>query len=146
MYGIVRTIGVTARIAACADAMSPVDPSHQRTPGLTKHGDSDRYPAYPFGVDEHYQRLRNLVLEALADNENGTISDDDLIYTLETTVGLLERSHEATRRELWEASADFDTARYAIPVSEVGPQDEAEEAVRQTLKAQARARARSALT
>lgn len=49
------------------------------------------------------------------------------------------------RRESWEASADFDTARYGIPVSEMGPKDDAEEAVRQTLKAQARARARSAL-
>ncbi|WP_193610399.1 hypothetical protein [Nocardioides lijunqiniae] len=96
-------------------------------------------------MDEHYGRLRNRVLEALADNENGTISDDDLIYVLETTCGLLERNHEAARRELWEASADFDTARYAIPVSEIGPQDDADEAVRQTLKAQARARARLAM-
>ena len=48
--------------------------------------------------------------------------------------------------ELWEASADFDSARYAIPVSEIGPQDDAEEAFRQTLKARARARARSALS
>jgi hypothetical protein len=102
-------------------------------------------PAYADDVDEHYERLRNRVLEALADNETGTISDDDLIYTLETTCGLLERTHEAARIELWEASADFDTARYAIPVSEIGPQDDADEAVRQTLKARARARARAAL-
>lgn len=102
-------------------------------------------PTYPVVVDEHYERLRNRALEALADNENGTISDDDLIYVLETTCGLLERTHEAARLVLWEASADFDTARYAIPVSEIGPQDDAEEAVRQTLKARARARARSAL-
>lgn len=97
-------------------------------------------------MDEHYERLRNSALEALADNETGTISDDQLIYVLETTCGLLERSHEAARAELWQASAEFDTARYAIPVSEVGPpQDDAEEAVRQALKTTARARARSAL-
>lgn len=96
-------------------------------------------------MDEHYERLRNRALQALADNETGTISDDDLIYALETTCGLLERNHEGARVELWKASADFETARYAIPVSEIGPQDDAEEAVRQTLKARARARARAAL-
>lgn len=96
-------------------------------------------------MDDHYERLRNRALEALADNENGTISDDDLIYVLETTCGLLERTHEAAHVELWEASADFDTARYAIPVSEIGPQDDAEEVLRQALKARARARASSAL-
>lgn len=77
-------------------------------------------------------------LGALTDNENGSLSDDDLIYVLETTCGLLERTHEAARRELWDASADFDVARYAIPISDVGQQDDAEEA-------RARARARSAL-
>lgn len=96
-------------------------------------------------MDEHYERLRNRALEALADNELGAITDDDLIYVLETTCGLLERNHEVVRRELWEASADFDTARYAIPISETGPQDDAEEAFRRALKAQARAKARSAL-
>jgi len=96
-------------------------------------------------VDEHYERLRLRALEALTDNETGAISDDDLIYVLETTCQLLQRSHEATRVELWDASADFETARYAIPISEVGPQDDDEEAVRQQLKATARARARSAL-
>jgi hypothetical protein len=96
-------------------------------------------------VDEHYERLRLRALEALTDNETGAISDDDLIYVLETTCQLLERSHEATRVELWDASADFETARYAIPISEVVPHDDAEEAVRQQLKAKARARARSAL-
>ncbi len=96
-------------------------------------------------MDDHYERIRLRALEALTDNENGTISDDDLIYALETTFGLLERTHEATRVELWAASADFDTARYAIPVSEIGPQDDAEEELRQGLKAKARARARSAL-
>ena len=101
---------------------------------------------YSVVLDDHYERLRRRALEALADNENGTISDDDLIYVLETTCGLLERTHEAARVELWEASADFDSARYAIPVSEIGPQDDAEEAFRQTLKARARARARSALS
>lgn len=102
-------------------------------------------PAYPGEVDEHYERLRRRALEALADNETGAISDEDLIFALETTCGLLERTHEAARVQLWEASADFDAARYAIPVSEIGPQDNAEEAVRQTLKARARARARAAL-
>lgn len=101
---------------------------------------------YPFIVDDHYERLRLRALEALADNETGAISDDELIYVLETTCGLLERTHEAARAELWDASADFDTARYAIPVSEIGPQDCAEEALRQELKARARARARSALS
>ena len=96
-------------------------------------------------MDEHYERLRNRALEALSDNENGAISDDELIYALETTCGLLERTHEAARAELWEASADFDTARYAIPVSEIGPQDNAEEAARRTLMARARSRARAAL-
>ncbi len=96
-------------------------------------------------MDEHYERLRDRALEALADNENGSISDADLIYVLETTCGLLERNNEAARRELWQASADFETARYVIPVSEIGPQDDAEEAVRQTHKARARARAREAL-
>jgi hypothetical protein len=96
-------------------------------------------------VDDPYERLRLRALEALTDNENGAISDDDLIYVLETTCGLLERPHEATRAELREASADFDTARYAIPVSEIGPQDDSEEALRQETKAKARGRARSAL-
>jgi hypothetical protein len=96
-------------------------------------------------VDEHYERLRTRALEALANNESGTISDEDLIYVLETTCGLLERTHETSRVELWAASADFDTARYAIPVSELGPQDAGEEALRQALKAKARTRARSAL-
>lgn len=96
-------------------------------------------------MDDHYQRIRLRALEALTENENGALSDDDLIYVLETTCGLLERTHEAARRELWDASADFDVARYAIPISDVGPQDDAEEAVRQELKGRARARARSAL-
>lgn len=96
-------------------------------------------------MDEHYERVRNRALEALSDNENGAISDDDLTYVLETTCGLLERTYESTRSELWLASADFDTARYAIPVSELGPQDPAGEALRLELKAKARARARSAL-
>ncbi|GAA4701907.1 hypothetical protein GCM10023349_18840 [Nocardioides conyzicola] len=43
------------------------------------------------------------------------------------------------------ASADFEIARYAIPVSEIGLQDDADEAVRQTLKTQARAKACAAL-
>lgn len=106
---------------------------------------SGAVPAYAYGMDEHFERLRNRALEALADNETGTISDDDLIYALETTCGLLDRSHEAARIELWEASADFDTARYALPISEIGPQDDAEEVIRETFKAQARARARAAL-
>ena len=96
-------------------------------------------------MDDHYERLRLRALEALIDNENGAISDDDLIYVLETTCGLLERTHETTRSELWSASADFESVRYAIPVSEIGPQDDAEDALRQELKARARARARSAL-
>lgn len=96
-------------------------------------------------MDDHYERLRNRALEALTDNENGTISGDDLIYVLETTCGLLERTHEEMRAALWDASADFDTARYAIPVSEIGPQEAAEESLRQELKTKARARARSAL-
>ena len=96
-------------------------------------------------MDEHFERLRLRALAALADNETSALSDDDLIYVLETTCGLLERTHETARRELWEASADFDTARYAVPVSEIGPQDDAEEALRQGMKAKARARARAAL-
>lgn len=104
------------------------------------------YSTYSVGVDGHYERLRRRALDALTDNENGSISDDDLIYTLETTCNLLERTHEATRVEMWEASADFDTARYAMPMSEVGPQDDAEEAFREALKARARDRARSALS
>lgn len=96
-------------------------------------------------MDDHFDRIRRRALDALADNETGGISDDDLIYVLETTCGLLERTHEAARRELWQASADFDTARYAVPVSEIGPQDDAEEALRQEIKAKARARARTAL-
>ncbi|WP_104108277.1 hypothetical protein [Nocardioides sp. 616] len=96
-------------------------------------------------MDDHYQRIRLRAIDALIDNENGALSDDDLIYVLETTCGLLERTHEAARRELWDASADFDVARYAIPISDVGQQDDAEEAVRRELKARARARARSAL-
>ena len=66
-------------------------------------------------MDEHYERLRLRTLGALTDNETGAISDDDLFYVLETTCQLLERSREATQVELWDASADFDTARYAIP-------------------------------
>jgi len=100
---------------------------------------------YPVAVDEQYERLRLRALEAFADNESGAISDDDLTYVLETTCQLLERSHEGARAEWLDTSADFETARYAVPVSELGPQVEAEEAFRQQLKAKARARARAAL-
>lgn len=103
------------------------------------------FQIYPVLVDDHYQRIRLRALEALTDNENRSLSDDDLIYVLETTCGLLERTHEVARRELWDASADFDVARYAIPVAEAWPQDDAEEAVRDELKRRARARARAAL-
>jgi hypothetical protein len=76
------------------------------------------WPIYPVVVDDHYERLRRRALQALTDNESGVTSDDDLSLCARTTCQLLERTPEATRREMWEASADFDTARYAIPSSE----------------------------
>lgn len=96
-------------------------------------------------MDEHFERLRERVLTALRQNEIGSLPDSDLIFVMESTCNVLERSHEAARRELWAASADFEEAMYALPISEVGTNGRAEEAFRATRKAAARERARSAL-
>src|SRR5215210_4414538 len=103
---IARERAVTAP-TECISRQSAVVPIHTR--------ETLRFlrSAYSVVVDDHFERLRLRALEALADNETGVTSDDDLIYVLETTCGLLERNHEAMRLELWQASADFETARYA---------------------------------
>jgi hypothetical protein len=96
-------------------------------------------------VDEHYARLRRRALDALARNERGDLSDDELIYTLVTTADAIDNAHARARRELQAAADDLDLGRFVLPPIDETTVDCDEGAARERARDTARRRAREAL-
>lgn len=66
-------------------------------------------------VDEHYERMRARLLEAIAAHERGELDHAGLQTSMEGIAGALDNAHADVRRALFEADVALEYARYGQP-------------------------------
>jgi hypothetical protein len=66
-------------------------------------------------VDEHYERMRARLLEAIAEHERGELDDAGLKSTVESVLGALDHAHADVRQALFEADIALEYAMDGHP-------------------------------
>jgi len=69
-------------------------------------------------MDEHYERMRARLLEAIAAHERGELDDAGLQAAVEGVTGALDNGHSEVRQVLFEADVTLEYARYGQPLGD----------------------------
>jgi hypothetical protein len=69
-------------------------------------------------MDEHYERMRARLLEAIAAHERGEVDDAGLRAAVEGVTGAVEHSHPEVRQVLFEADVTLEYARDGQPLDD----------------------------
>ena len=72
-------------------------------------------------VDEHYERTRARLLEAIAEHERGELDNAGLQSSVEAAHSALDNSHPEVRQVLFEADIALEYAIYGTPVDGSDP-------------------------
>jgi hypothetical protein len=67
-------------------------------------------------VDEHYERLRGRLLEAIAEHERGELDHAGLQASIESVRAALDNAHADVRQALFEADIALEYAQFGRPV------------------------------
>jgi len=72
-------------------------------------------------VDEHFDRLRARLLEAIAEHERGELDDSGLQAAIGGVLGALDNARPELRQTLFEADVALEYAQYGQPLDGSDP-------------------------